>query len=315
MVHGGFGKERVELRFQRGAGQLLGHVMPRNVWFTCPVQDYESWIVMPLRELRARWLLDVAIDDVRSLRITVPDQPPLELARDDLGQFRIARPVAAAVDPTAIGELVQAFRGLGALDFVDHAPTDLARYGLDAAAVRVEIESASQKAAILLGADSGDAASFCKRVDEPQVVTVPREVVRRLRRPFTDLVERRVLAIESSGAIQSIRRDLPDGSAVTFARGDDGRFARTGAEGPALDLEASLDALRDLRAETVLLRSEVAESAAAGRLTIIAPSGQQLAELELWQASDGRVLCATPRVPGVVFRLSARDGRDLIALR
>ena len=316
-IDGGRGKETLTVRLNRSSGSLLGHVMPRDIWFLCGSREFDAVIELPLRELRARWLFAVQIEDARTVRILDPTRPtPFELARDGLGTLAIVRPVACGVFSQASSELIQAFHSMGALDFVADGVTDFAPYGLGETALRVEVVGrGSTTETVLIGSDTGEAEAYARRGDEPQVVTIPREVAARLRRPWTDYVDRRLLSIESSALLGRVRRELPDGSAIVLERGADGRFQRPGAVGPTPELEASIEVLRELHADLVLGRDALPAVVPAGRLLVSAPSGQVLGEFELWEGPDHRAWCAIPRVAGVVFRLSARDSRDVLALK
>lgn len=313
-IDGSLGSERLELRFLRETGRLVGHVTPRGIWFAAPIADFREWVEAPLRELRARWLVEVPVDELEAIRIAQPGGGEVEFTRDGLGQFRIARPIASNVDAVAMAELVQALRSLAAMEFVADAPGELARYGLTDGALRVELEAPRAKGAVRIGLDSGDELAFAQAEGEAQVVAIPRLVAQRLRRPWTDYVERRVLALESSGAIGAVRRELADGATLEIARGADGAFLRAGVPVDA-GFEASLDVLRDLRAEAVLPRPALTDARPAGRLVVMAPSGQVHLDLELLGDAEGRSYVAIARLPGLVLRLSARDGRDLLALR
>ncbi|MBI5852553.1 MAG: DUF4340 domain-containing protein [Planctomycetes bacterium] len=312
-IGGSLGAERLELRFLKESERMIGRIEPRGVWFAAPLADFAGLIEVPARELRARWLIEVPIDDAQVIRITPHGMPPFELLRDGLGQFKVARPITCPVDAAAMAELLQAFRSLSALEFVVDEPKDLVPYGLDAACV-VELEGPRGSGGARIGADGGEDLAYAMPSGEGQVVAIPRIVAQRLRRPVVDYVERRLLALESAAAIGAIRRTTQDGASVAFARGADGSFTRDGVPvDPAF--EASLDALRDLRGETVLPRDAITGATPAGRLVVEAPTGQLHLDVELFVGQDGRALCTTARLPGVVFRLSARDGRDLLALK
>lgn len=315
-VDGGLGPETVTLRFDASSGGMIGHAAPRDLWFACDTRQLDQVITLPVRELRARWLLAMPIEDAQAIRITRPgDAVPFEILRDGLGQLRLARPVDALLDATASAEMIQALHSAAALDFVADDFGDGKTYGLGDQAMTVEIEGkARNREAILLGSDKDDTATFAARQGEKQVVTVPREVAVRLRRPWTDYVDRRVLSLESGALVGRIRRELPEGRAIEFVRGDDGAFRRGGSDGAVVDLDATLDALRELVSERALARDAAQAATSLGTLQLVAPSGQLLTNLELWRDADGRVLCALPRLAGVVFRLGARDSRDILAL-
>ena len=167
---------------------------------------------------------------------------------------------------------------------------------------------------ILFGADTGEGSTFARRADEPHVVTVPRAAVDRVRRPFWTYVGRQILRIEDGGRVRQLVRALPDGSEVAFERGADGAWRR-GGTGEKLPLVAdTFDLLRDLRAAEIVPVA-IADASPAGKLRIIAVSGQVLGELDLEATPDGLASCRMPGADAVRFVLSARDSRDVLALR
>jgi hypothetical protein len=316
LLEGGPSRETVDLYFVGDRSALVGVHRERGIWFSCDTRGYDRVVEVPAQALRAHWLFSVAIDAMNLIRLTPAGGPVFELERRPAGAFRIARPITARADPTAVAELLQGLRSVSVIEFVDDAPADLAVYGLGEGALALAVEERPGRGdRLLFGADTAAASTYARRGDEPAVVTVPRAAVERLRRPWWQYVDRQVLRIEDGGRVRRLLRTLADGTEVVFARGEDGRWRR-GAAAEALPLVAdTFDLLRDLRAEEVVPAGAPGDGVDAGTLELVGVGEQVLGRLTLRATAEQRVECAIADVPLVRFRLSARDSRDLLELR
>lgn len=315
-IEGGPQSEQVDLYFLEGRAALVGHNHLRALWFTCETRGYEQVVEIPIRTLRAYWLFQGPVDELQTIRLLPSDAPPLELERRTGSEFRLLRPIAYDADPTAVSELLQALRSLAVVEFVADDVQDMAPYGLGEDALVLEVERRRARPdRILVGDDAGPETTWLRRADEPHVVTVPRGVVERLRRPWWIYVDRQLLRIANSERVHKIVRTLPDGGRVEFERGGDGRW-RKGGEGDPLPLVADIfDMLRDLRAADVLPAAELGELTPRGAIELVTQLGQVVGRCELAETADGRAACSVQDAPGVRFLLSARDGRDVLGLR
>ena len=315
-VEGTFGAERVRLWFVADGAGIVGHDDRRDLWFSCDAHGYRQLVELPIRQLRAYWLLSDPVDELRTLRVLDRrgGAVAFELQKHDLKGFRLSRPIQRDTDPTAVNELLQGLRSLVAVEFVEGREPDALGLGDDALVLEVEVRPGRPER-LLLGADAGDDTTWLKRADEAQIVTIPRPVAERIRRPWTTYVSKVVLRITTGANLRSMLRTTADGDRIGFARGDDGRWRR-GGEGDALPLVAEVfELLRDLRAKEVVPEVAVGEVRSEGSLELVADSGQVVARLGLAADAEGHALISDADAPGVYFVLSARDGRDLLALK
>lgn len=315
-VHGGPRSERVELRFAPEAAAAVGYSSERDLWFVCEVSEYRKIIEIPIRALRAMWLLRFGVDQLETIRLVPPGDPVTELARESGSAWRLVRPIEFDADPTAVSELLQALRSLAVVDFVADDVEDMARFGLDDDAFALEVGHRRERPdRLLVGDHAGPETTWVRRADEPHVVTVPRTVADRLQRPWWTYVARRILRIEDGSRVRRIVRTMPDGGEVVFERGDDGEWRR-GGEGEPLPLMDDLfDLLRDLHAEAVVADAQIGELRPAGSLALVAASDQVLGRFDLLRGPEDRAYAVLQDAPGVRFRLSARDSRDLLGLQ
>jgi hypothetical protein len=315
-LEGGFGEEVLGLRFDRSNGMMLGHVTPRDIWFLTPIERFDSYVGAKLEELRARSLIDHSIEEITAIRIERPDDTtPIEVVRDQVGTLRLRRPVDVAVDATVAAEQLEALGGLVARRFVADDLAELGRFGLLEAATKVTLEVRGREPlTIRLGAAVGDGEVAACRDGEKHVVAIHAEVAQRLMRPWTSYVDRRLLSIESSGLVGRLVHRRADGTRAEWSRDAEGAWASAGGAKVG-GLEAVVDVLRELRGEQSLSRDTVATATAIGSLDVVAPTGAALASVELWFGAEDRAFCALARIPGVVFRLNARDSQALAVLR
>ncbi|MDA0373809.1 MAG: DUF4340 domain-containing protein [Planctomycetota bacterium] len=315
-IVGGFGREPVDLYFLNDKAAIVGFAGARDLWFSCEGRGYHQVVEVPIQAIRAQWLFQASLEDVSMLRIEGCEGPSFELERQPGGAFRLLRPLSWPADATAVSELVQGLRSVSVVEFAADGVDDFGPYGLGDGGLSLELQVGARRSSerILFGADTGEGSTFARRADEPHVVTVPRAAVDRVRRPFWTYVGRQILRIEDGGRVRQLVRALPDGSEVAFERGADGAWRR-GGTGEKLPLVAdTFDLLRDLRAAEIVPVA-IADASPAGKLRIIAVSGQVLGELDLEATPDGLASCRMPGADAVRFVLSARDSRDVLALR
>jgi hypothetical protein len=314
-LQGGFGPETVELFFINDKAGIVGHAVARDLWFSCESRGYHQVVEVPIQAIRAQWLFQASLEDVSILRIEGGEGPAFELERQPAGAFRLLRPLAWPADPTAVSELVQGLRSISVVEFAADSAEDFAPYGLEEGALSLELQVGPRRRGerLLFGNETGQGSTFARRADESHVVTVPRAAVDRLRRPFWSYVGRQILRIEDGGRVQRLIRTLPDSGEVVFARGEDGAWRRQGAEEKLPLVADTFDLLRDLRAADVVPAPGGLQP--AGSLRIVAVSGQVLGEITLESMADGRVACRIEGAEAVRFVLSARDSRDVLALR
>ena len=121
-------------------------------------------------DLRDKAVLTVNRDEIGSLAVTTPSSS-MRLEKVG-GEWKLAQPVAARADFSAVEGLVSRLTTLQMKSVAATDPGDLAQYGLDKPAATATIGSGSSQATLALGKASGEGAVYARDVSKPQVVTV-----------------------------------------------------------------------------------------------------------------------------------------------
>ncbi len=134
-----------------------------------PVQKF----AVQADDLRDAQVLALAESDVHGIEV-LHGTDKISLMHTD-ATWRIAAPVSAVADDTAVQQLLRRLGGLNARQFTADVATDLDKYGLAApmATVSLRGEGTNLLAQLLVGAlDVSNSVRFVKRVDEPFVYGV-----------------------------------------------------------------------------------------------------------------------------------------------
>ena len=140
--------------------------------YTVPSATVQKFAVQA-NDLRDAQVLAFAEGDVHGIEV-LHGTDKISLVHTDT-TWKIATPVAAAADDTAVQQLLRHLGGLNARQFTADVATDLDKYGLAApmATVSLRGEGTNLLAQLLVGAlDVSNAVRFVKRVDEPFVYGV-----------------------------------------------------------------------------------------------------------------------------------------------
>ncbi len=186
-----------------------------------PKTLFESLRKTP-EELRSRSLADFSPKRIASLTISRTGGA-LTVRRSD-EDWEITGPQRARADAPAVGDILGGLRTAEVVEFVDDAPSDLGRYGLDrgsAMEVVAQDDDGSEVARVQLGSDGPDGKTvYARRPDYDAVLSLAREPwIADLRAGRLALLERTVLSEDA--------RD-----AVAIATGGGGRRFRCERDGP-----------------------------------------------------------------------------------
>ena len=121
-------------------------------------------------DLRDKAVLTVNRDEIGSLAVTTPaSSMRLEKVA---GEWKLAQPVAARADFSAVEGLVSRLTTLQMKSVAAPEAADLAQYGLDKPAATATIGSGSSQATLALGKAAGEGTVYARDLSKPQVVTV-----------------------------------------------------------------------------------------------------------------------------------------------
>lgn len=309
-VEGGFGPEQVDL-WRDPSGNLLGRLERRGIRFASSDLQLQAVFEDAVGRLRARWLVPVVNPTEQLLRVVVDwgtaGAPRLVLARESVqSQWMMVEPVSAAVDPTALAELVQAVNNCRVLEYLPGGGAD-PKYGMGPGAVRVTIFALEQKQPVVLvlgaGGTLGEAAiAYCARDDEmDQVVAIPGPVADLMRREWRSYVSRDALRLDVPVSRVEVRR----GDQLRVFESRNGKWYRDSDVVPVAELPDLVDELRDLRGERVDGARMLQLGDPDWTLSLCRANGDPLAVLRMWErGKDAPLLVQPSNQPQLVYELS-----------
>ena len=135
-------------------------------------------------DLRDKAVLTVNRDEIGSIAVTTPSSTMrFEKAA---GEWKMAQPVAARADFSAVEGLVSRLTTLQMKSIAAPQAADLTQYGLDKPAATVTIGSGSSQATLAIGKSSGEGAVFARDLSKPVVVTVESALLDELKKSSAD---------------------------------------------------------------------------------------------------------------------------------
>ena len=167
---------------------LIGRKTPPGSDLYARVDDQKRVVLIPsfvdttfnrtTFDLRDKAVLTVNRDEIGSLAChDAVEHDALRKGRS--GEWKLAQPVAARADFSAVEALVSRLTTLQMKSIAAPQATDFAQYGLDKPAATVTIGSGSSQATLAIGKSSGEGAVYARDLSKPVVVTVESALARR----------------------------------------------------------------------------------------------------------------------------------------
>jgi len=221
-------------------------------------------------EFRDKTIIDVSKDDIE--QVIVSGSENYELARGKDGKWGVVQPFSARADEEEVLKLIDGLATVRVSDFVEDAPKDLSRYGLDKPRLvvrfRLKADSpetapatgpasepatrpAGKEYAIEIGNVSGRSKkAFAKLADQPSVFLVSDSLLEDLQPKLADLRDKNILRFDKD-EVSRIVMQLPDGNCELVKDAGEWRMAAP-YEGKAGEkaVRKLLDDLAALKAES-----------------------------------------------------------------
>jgi hypothetical protein len=210
------------------------------------------------KDLRDKQLLAFQDDDVQRVEIAKPGAPTITLGRKDKDAWTID-PGGLVADPTEVRSYLSSLRTTRAMDFPDDAPTDLAKYGLDAPRLTITVATGKDGAAtqqLLVGGESsgtGPKQVYVKRANVPAIYAVGDWAFRSLDKDTAALRDKTVLAFDSD-RVGRVVLERKEGTGATFVRAPSGSWTLEGVEeakSKGTAIQRFVDDVKDLRGSGV----------------------------------------------------------------
>lgn len=152
-------------------------------------------------DLRDKTVLKFSRDETDTIRLDVPGQPAVALARKN-GDWRLAEPLDAAADITSIDNVLNRASQVQLKAIVAGdagAPTDaqLKSFGLDKPALVATFGAGSNRAALAIGGKKDDATRYARDLSKPLVFTVEDTLLADLRKAPADFRVKDIFTFKS----------------------------------------------------------------------------------------------------------------------
>ncbi len=142
-----------------------------------------------LKQLRDRTIWDVDTDFIEKFIVKRPAGNNFTLARTSDDEWQVIDPKPAKVDQGKMDSLLWAFEDLRAEDFVEDAPKNLARYGLDKPRGEVRLVMSKGKDKVLYIGKPRGTDVYVKTADSPSVYTIREFAVKKLPTVLSDIAK------------------------------------------------------------------------------------------------------------------------------
>ncbi|MHC5065406.1 MAG: DUF4340 domain-containing protein, partial [Planctomycetota bacterium] len=239
----------------------------------------------------------------------------LQLERQSNSGFRMLQPLKAETNATPVAELLQGLRELFVQTFVEDGAVNLAKYGLDAGYVEVQLHDSrlGQTTTLHIGKDESEELTYLRRADEEHVVTVPKVIADRLRQDWVNYLSLSVLELSNYQSIDRVECKRGEAMAVYLREGSG--WKREGEAPIKVEDFAELfeDVLRDLRGTVALDLVAAGEIPEALEIRFMRAGGTVLHSLQVYRIGEGKTYARRGSEPALI-QLSRRDARDLISL-
>src|SRR5262249_30791318 len=152
---------------------------------------------------RPQSLWQIIPDEIESLRVQKAGQKEYVLTRSG-NDWKISGPFEANALGEIIGKMTTELSSPKVESYKAHEGKDLAQYGLDKPALTLSIKATLDKSGkehtLLIGksAGEGSAARYAKRANSPAIFTVGDALVRAVDHMAVDLLDTRLLNLDSS---------------------------------------------------------------------------------------------------------------------
>jgi hypothetical protein len=179
---------RLEVSFKAGGTShklLIGRKTPPGSDLYARIDDQKRVVLIPsfvdttfnrkTFDLRDKAVLTVNRDEIGSLTVTTPASS-MKLEKTG-GEWKLAQPVAARADFSAVEALVSRLTTLQMKSVAAAEAGDAAQYGLDKPAATATIGSGSAQATLAVGKASGEGEVYARDLSKPSVVTIEATVL------------------------------------------------------------------------------------------------------------------------------------------
>lgn len=158
---------------------------------------------------------------INKFEIKKKDSPPIVLAKDNSGNWRITEPKPLGADQSTVTGALSSLSSLNSERLVEDKASDLKRYGLDQPAIEVDVTEKDNKTQKLLMGDDTPAggAVYAMLAGDPRVFTISSYNKTNVDKSLNDWRDKRLLTVNSDkiSRVELIRKN----QTIEFGRNKD----------------------------------------------------------------------------------------------
>lgn len=131
-----------------------------------------------LHELRDKTVVAFKPEEVQEVHLTAGGTAPIVLRRQEQEAWQMRAPVEDGADASQVRDLLKRLEDVRVKEFIAETPADVATYGLDSPALRVDLHRSGEQPVVtlLLGRlDAEKQGIYARRGDAARVVLLPQE--------------------------------------------------------------------------------------------------------------------------------------------
>ncbi len=273
--------------------------------------DFPGAVTKQVNDLRSHELMTFNMDDANKIEIQSEAGGQIEVDKQ-AGKWQIAQPARYLADSDAVAHFLTALANARVADFVNDAPKDLGKYGLEKPQLEVSVFTGKDDArhSLLFGLKQAEASQhgiYVKRGSDPYVFTVEDTLIGKVNLNVLDLRDKTVMAFDpaKAGRLEIDNR----GKQYTLERGKDGKWQVTanGKTSPAngAAVQTFVDELANLKGSKIVAdpmtdAKNYGLNQPTEQITVFDKDGKKIGTVELAQLqSKIEVSTAAPTpVPG-----------------
>lgn len=166
-------------------------------------------------------ILKLDASAIRRLDLEKKDGKPIVLTKADSGEWKITKPQPYGADQTVVSGVLSSLSSLNSERMVEDQATDLKQYGLDQAALQLDITEKDNKTQkLLIGDDTPTGgATYAMLAGDPRVFTMASYAKNTVDKNLNDLRDKRLLTVNADkiSRIELVRKNQD----IEFGRNKD----------------------------------------------------------------------------------------------
>lgn len=158
-----------------------------------------------LYDLRDKMVVAFKPEDVQEIQLAAADTPAIVLRRQEKEAWEMTAPVKDAADISQVRDMLKRLQEVRVKEFIEEAPANLATYGLDTPALRLDVQRGGEQpeTTLLLGKlNTEKQGVYAKRSATERVILLPQDFWEKLPKTATALRDKALLKFDRDRVVR-----------------------------------------------------------------------------------------------------------------